>query len=194
MLRSRSARVWVVLLLAYTAGSALRYRVGRHNAKPYEPGRIGEALARGHGFSYPAAQQWFFLGREGDTTRFRPTAWQEPVWPTVMAGAHRVFPDPERARDALIGLRALLLIATAPALLLLARALFGPRLGTATGIIAGSILVLLEDVQDGVFSSIKSQYLLALESYSPAGCWSRSAGGLRRPAVRCWAPCSALPP
>jgi len=169
MLRSRSTRIWVVLLLAYTAASALRFKDGRQKAEPYEPGRIAEALAQGHGFSYPAADQWFFLRRERDTTRFRPTAWQEPVWPAVMAGADRVFPDSGRARDALIGLRALLLIATAPALLLLARTLFGPRLGTATGVLAGTILILLEDVQDGVFSSIKSQYLLALEVV--LACW-----------------------
>jgi hypothetical protein len=169
MLRSRPARVWVVLLLVYTGISGVRYKDARQEARPYEPGHIAEALAAGHGFSYPAPQQWFFLAHSGDTTEYRPTAWQEPVWPAIIAVAYRVVPDPERARDALIALHALLLVATAPALLLLGRSLFGPRVGTVAGLIAGTVLVLLSDAQAGVFESIKSQYLLGLEVV--LACW-----------------------
>jgi len=169
MLRSRPALIWVALLLVYTVISAVRYKDARQEARPYEPGHIAKALAAGHGFSYPTPQEWFFLPHSGDTTEYRPTAWQEPVWPAVIAVAYRAVPDPERARDALIALHVLLLIATAPALLLLARSLFGPKLGTAAGLIAGTILVLLSDVEAGVFESIKSQYLIGLEVV--LACW-----------------------
>jgi len=169
MLRSRAALVWVAVLLVFTGISGVRYKDARQEARPYEPGHIAEALAAGHGFSYPAPQEWFFLPRSGDTTEYRPTAWQEPVWPAIIAVAYRVVPDPERARDALIVLHALLLVATAPALLLLGRSLFGPKLGTAAGLIAGTVLVLLTNVQAGVFETIKSQYLLGLEVV--LACW-----------------------
>jgi hypothetical protein len=161
--RSGLALVWVAGLLAYTAFRAVGYRDRRHDIRPYEPGHIAQALASGHGFSYPASTQWFFVAPPGDTTSYRPTAWQEPVWPLIMAAADRVFSDPGRARDALILLRGLCLIATAFALLGLGRSLFGVTLGTGAGLLAGTVLVLLRDVQEGLFTSIKSQYLLGLQ-------------------------------
>ena len=169
MLGRRLTWPWIGLLFAFTAVSAIRHKQARHGALPLEPGLIAQSMAQGHGFSYPASAQWFYLRAEGDTTTFRPTAWQEPIWPAIMAVAYALIPDPERARDALIALRALLLLATAPALVTLGRTLFGTRVGVPAGVVAASILVLLPDVQETVFTSVKSQCLLGLEVV--VACW-----------------------
>lgn len=169
MRRFSPALAWVAGLLVYTGFRGVGYRDARHDIKPYEPGHIAEALAGGHGFSFPASTQWFFRASPGDTTRYRPTAWQEPVWPVIMAASARVFSDPGRARDALIVLRALFLIATAVALVPLGRSLFGPAVGTGAGVLAGTVLVLLHEVQEELFTSIKSQYLVGLQVV--IACW-----------------------
>jgi len=72
MNRSRPALVWVALLFAYTSVAGLHYKNARREARPYEPGHIAEALAGGHGFSFPVADEWFFLRPAGDTTSFWP--------------------------------------------------------------------------------------------------------------------------
>src|SRR5947209_9112664 len=50
-----------------------------HFSIGWEMGRIGEAIASGHGFSDP------FEGRTG------PTAWEPPLYPYIIAGVFRVF-------------------------------------------------------------------------------------------------------
>jgi hypothetical protein len=149
---------WRTLLVLIVAGWAVVNRAERRQAQPYEPGLIAQSLAGGHGFSYPTDHQWFYPANDGAT--YRSTAWQEPVWPIMLAGVYRLVPNPERARDVILGINALLLLLTAMCLVPLATALFGVARGAPAGMLAGTVLVSLPHVADEAFQQLGSAFLI----------------------------------
>ncbi len=68
----------------------------------WEARMVAEALAGGHGFSFPGRDRWLF---DPDMTRdFFPTAWMDPIYPSVLAALMWMFGDYYRLAAALLNL------------------------------------------------------------------------------------------
>jgi 4-amino-4-deoxy-L-arabinose transferase-like glycosyltransferase len=82
----RMSQFWMVAIALFlrvgwiVVGHTYKFKnLDEHFGFGYEMGRIGAAIASGHGFSDP------FSGHTG------PTAWEPPLYPFLIAGVFRVF-------------------------------------------------------------------------------------------------------
>jgi 4-amino-4-deoxy-L-arabinose transferase-like glycosyltransferase len=80
------------LLAAIVALPTLRYVW--HNARVvrgWEADSIARAIVGGHGFSFPGTDRWLWDKWNGDPNAYFPTAWADPVFTYILAGAHWLF-------------------------------------------------------------------------------------------------------
>jgi 4-amino-4-deoxy-L-arabinose transferase-like glycosyltransferase len=92
-----------------------------HFSFGWEMGRIGEAIASGHGFSDP------FEGHTG------PTAWEPPLYPYLIAGVFKVFGIYSRASAfVLLTLSSLFSALTCIPIFLIAKRCFGEKVAIAS--------------------------------------------------------------
>lgn len=85
-IRIRASQFWIVFIAAFlrigwiVVGHTYKFKTSDHNfGFGWEMGRIGAAIASGHGFSNP------FDVATG------PTAWEPPLYPYLIAAVFRVF-------------------------------------------------------------------------------------------------------
>lgn len=121
--RARTSFCWmVVIALALRLGIILightyKFRTSDQNfGFGWEMGRIGAAIATGHGFSDP------FEGHTG------PTAWEPPLYPYLIAGVFRIFGAYSHASSlVLLSINSLFSALTCIPMFLIARRCFGER-------------------------------------------------------------------
>lgn len=84
--RIRTSQFWMVFIAAFLRigwiiiGHTYKFKIADHNfGFGWEMGRIGAAIASGHGFSNP------FDAPTG------PTAWEPPLYPYLIGGVFRIF-------------------------------------------------------------------------------------------------------
>lgn len=66
------------------------------NLLGWEADNIARAIAGGHGFSFRGDIRWLWMSANqplGDPTRYFPTAWVDPVFTYLLAGAYEIFPQ-----------------------------------------------------------------------------------------------------
>ena len=94
-----SSRYSLAPLLAGAAGFVALARVVRfimhrwERIQGYEAEWIAQSIVNGHGFSMPGDRRPLFDHWAQDPTQYFPTAWMDPVYTYVLAGAIFVFGD-----------------------------------------------------------------------------------------------------
>lgn len=83
---------FAVLIAAIGMLPTLRFVWWRLNdVRGWEADAIAKAIVAGHGFSFPGTSQWLWEMWKGDPNTFTPTAWVDPVYVYILAGAHYLF-------------------------------------------------------------------------------------------------------
>ena len=127
--RLRTSTVWMVVIGFTLRVAAIlilhtyRFRTTDQNfGFGWEMGRIGEAIASGHGFSNP------FHGITG------PTAWEPPLYPFLIAGVFKLFGIYSAlASFILLTINSFFSALTAVPTFLIARRCFGEKVAVASG-------------------------------------------------------------
>jgi 4-amino-4-deoxy-L-arabinose transferase-like glycosyltransferase len=57
----------------------------------WEADSIARAIVGGHGYSFPGTDRWLWDKWNGDPNVYFPTAWADPVFTYILAGAHWLF-------------------------------------------------------------------------------------------------------
>jgi 4-amino-4-deoxy-L-arabinose transferase-like glycosyltransferase len=93
LLGSPRLPVLIALVLAGAASlQTLLYAGWRiRSVRGWEADNIARALVGGHGFSFSGDQRWLWDQWNGSETSYYPTAWADPVFTFLLAGAHWVF-------------------------------------------------------------------------------------------------------
>ncbi len=129
-----------------------------------EPQIIGEAIAAGHGFSYPAKEAWLCTQLCQDAVAdgdYAISAWADPVYPYLMAGLLSAFGETAMQKT----LRVLGVFAFAGTLFLVA--LMGRRLAGHWAGLASLLFLLLvtRNYATAVNPAALSAFLVALAAY-----------------------------
>ena len=102
---------------------------------------IAEALARGEGFSFRGDHRWLFEPSDPDDrtdpAAYYATAWEEPIYPFLLAACFRAFG--EHGRVVMLVVHLLCFLATLGCVYQLGKSLAGP----AAGLVAVAILALI---------------------------------------------------
>ncbi len=124
----RTSQFWIVLVAAFLrigwiiVGHTYRFKPTDHNfGFGWEMGRIGAAIASGHGFSNP------FDAITG------PTAWEPPLYPYLIAGVFRVFGTYSRmSAFVLLSMNSLFSALTCIPIFLIARRIFSEKVAVGS--------------------------------------------------------------
>jgi 4-amino-4-deoxy-L-arabinose transferase-like glycosyltransferase len=127
--RIRNSTFWMVAIafalrvLAILILHTYKFRTNDQNfGFGWEMGRIGEAIASGHGFSNP------FHGITG------PTAWEPPLYPYLIAGVFKLFGIYSHASSfTLLVINSFFSALTCIPMYLIARRCFGEKIAIASG-------------------------------------------------------------
>jgi 4-amino-4-deoxy-L-arabinose transferase-like glycosyltransferase len=119
----RSSQFWMVAIALFLrvawiiAGHTYKFKSQEQNfGFGFEMGRIGAAIASGHGFSNP------FVGLTG------PTAWEPPLYPYLIAGVFRIFGIYSRSSAfVLLSINSLFSALTCIPIFLIARRMFSEK-------------------------------------------------------------------
>jgi 4-amino-4-deoxy-L-arabinose transferase-like glycosyltransferase len=121
---------------------------------------IAEALARGEGFSFPGDHRWLFDPSDPDDRTdpeaYYATAWEEPIYPFLLAACFRLFG--EQGRVVMLVVHLLCFLATVGLVYQLGKRLAGP----AVGLVAVAILVLIPRTLLTVSSQLVNSALAGL--------------------------------
>ncbi len=164
---------FLVFLLVTMVWILLGARDRWSQAQGYEMEMIAQSLVDGHGFSFNVEDRWLFRPREG-LHEYAPTAWQEPVYPLLIGAAFRFLGA--RGRLAIVVGQVVFLVLTSVTLYFLGRLAFTRW----TGVLAGSLLVLLPSAQEAALNYLSNAMLSGL-MISIAACLALRA--LREPSV-----------
>ena len=128
---------WGILIFLLLAWFSISLKDTWRNAQGFEYEWVAQSLANGFGYSFDAQHRWLFpeLNSSSDTGHY-PTAWVEPGYPLIMAGAFNLFG--ERARLLLVLLQTSFWFITALVIAYLSAAIFN----LWTGFLAGLLLVI----------------------------------------------------
>ena len=119
----RTSQFWMVAIALFLrvawiiAGHTYKFKSQEQNfGFGFEMGRIGAAIASGHGFSNP------FIGLTG------PTAWEPPLYPYLIAGVFRIFGIYSRSSAfVLLSINSLFSALTCIPIFLIARRMFSEK-------------------------------------------------------------------
>ncbi len=150
----RRHRVLLALVAAFGLFAVVRLVVTLPEPWPYITGyeyeQVGVALARGEGFSFRNDRRWLFDPADDrlDPEGYAPTAWEEPLYPLLLAASLTVFG--EHGRVVMVVVHVLCFAATLGVVYQLGRRLAGPDAGlTAVALlllIAPSLFAVLQDL------------------------------------------------
>ena len=138
---------WAIFLFLVTAGTMWDIPDHWQKVPGWEPEWIAHSLENGEGFSFSAKHRWLFTNQP-DSDEYFPTAWYPPVYPVFMAVFFYVFG--EDGRLPILVFQILFLTCTAIVLFFLGRMAFNRW----TGILAGSILMILPQAQAQAVNSV----------------------------------------
>ena len=84
---------WLAIaIIAVASLPTLRFMWHRAgNVRGWEADAIAKAIVNGHGFSFAGHERWLWEKWKGDPNAYFPTAWVDPVFTYLLAGAHWVF-------------------------------------------------------------------------------------------------------
>jgi len=131
----RRPRLLIVFVFAFLGlvllNETLHFAASRKwkDVTGYEYYWIAESLTEGHGYSLAENHRWYFddFKTVYPPDRFHPTALEEPVYPFLLAFSFKHFG--ERGRLYVLLLNVVMLYLTAVLVYLLAKKVFGSRLG-----------------------------------------------------------------
>jgi 4-amino-4-deoxy-L-arabinose transferase-like glycosyltransferase len=125
---------------------------------------IAEALDRGEGFSFPGDHRWLFEPSDPDDRTdleaYYATAWEEPIYPFLLAACFRLFG--EQGRVVMLVVHLLCFLATLGLVYQLGKRLAGPAVGLAAVVILAAIPRSLDAVSSDLVNSALAGMLVVL--------------------------------
>lgn len=125
------------------------------HVRGWEADDVARAIVGGHGFSFAGNERWLWDKWNGDPNSFFPTAWVDPVFTYILAGAHWLF-----GAHAYLSTYALVLICIA--IILFCAYCIGKRFGSSwTGTLTVALISFNTALGRAFFESITNSALAA---------------------------------
>jgi Dolichyl-phosphate-mannose-protein mannosyltransferase len=158
----------LVLVVLIAATSIFRTVTNLPENWPYISGWeyewIADALARGEGFSFPGNSRWLFDPTDpNDRTEpgeYYATAWEEPIYPLLLAACFRIFGNGDRV--VMLAVHLLCFLATLGLVYQIGKRLDGPAVGLAAVVILAVIPLSLHTVSSSLVNSAPAGMLVAM--------------------------------